>query len=135
VKFSRTIRVESHIPTTSMADISFLLFIFFMSTTIFKMDEGLRVTLPRAEMGEKVPRERVTHVWIDAGGRVSVDDKLVEMKDLATILYEKVRQNPGLIVGFNTDQDAPYAYMADAIDAMKEAGVLPVSFATRRGEE
>jgi biopolymer transport protein ExbD len=135
MKFKRTIRVEGVIPTASMADISFLLFIFFISTTIFKLDEGLKITLPRAEMGEKIPRERVTHVWIDLSGQVSVDDKLVQMGDLAAVLQAKARENPVMIVGFNTDQDAPYLYMAQAIDAMKEAGVMPVSFATRRGEE
>lgn len=134
MKFRRTVRVEGSIPTTSMADISFLLFIFFISTTIFKLDEGLSITLPRAEMGEKIPRERVTHVWIDENGEVSVDDKLVRMEDLAAVLQAKARENPAMIVGFNTDQNAPYLFMAQAIDAMKEAGVLPVSFATRRGE-
>jgi biopolymer transport protein ExbD len=135
VKFRRTVKVETRIPSASMADIAFLLFIFFMATTIFRLEEGLKVTLPRAEMGERVPRERITHVWIDAGGTVSVDDKVVPMKELAGILQTKARENPALIVGFNCDQDAEYRLMAEAIDAMKTAGVLPVSFTTQREVE
>lgn len=134
MKFRRTIKVETRIPSAAMADIAFLLFIFFMATTIFGLEEGLKVTLPRAEMGEAVPRVRMAHVWIDVHGMVSVDDKVVRMEDLAGILRAKTRENPALVVGFNCDQDAEYAFMAEAIDAMRTAGVLPVSFTTREVE-
>lgn len=135
MRFRRRVRVETRIPAASMADIAFLLFIFFMATTIFRLEEGLRVTLPRAEMGEQVPRERITHVWIDVDGTVSVNDKIVRMEDLVPILQSKVRENPALIVGFNCDENAEYALMARAIDALKTAGVLPVSFTTQQGED
>ena len=101
MRFNRTVPVQTLIPTVSMADIAFLLFIFFMSTTIFRLEEGLRITLPRAEMGESVPRERMTHVWIDAAGTVSVDDRRIVMADLVPILRGKVQRNPNLIVGLN----------------------------------
>jgi biopolymer transport protein ExbD len=125
MRFQRTLKVETRIPSVSMADIAFLLFIFFMSTTIFRLEEGLLITLPRAEMGEPMPRERVTHIWIDAEGTVSIDDRLVRMEDLVPILQAKVRANPSIIVGINCDENAPYSFMARTIDAMKTAGVLP----------
>ncbi len=134
MKFLRTVLVDTRIPAVSMADIAFLLFIFFMSTTIFRLEEGLRITLPRAEMGESVPREHMTHVWIDAEGTVSIDDRIIKMEDLASILETKVRRNPTILVGVNCDQNAPYRLMAEAIDALKTAGVLPVSFTTRGNE-
>ena len=37
------------IPTASMADIAFLLLIFFMSTTMFKVEDGLPIEMPKAE--------------------------------------------------------------------------------------
>jgi biopolymer transport protein ExbD len=135
MRFLRTVQVGTKIPAASMANMIFLLFVFFMATTIFNLEEGLQVTLPRAEMGERVPRERITHIWIDASGRVSVDNQVVAMEALVPILDAKVRENPELVVGFNCDQEAEYALVAKAIDAVKAAGVLPVSFTTRRPEE
>ncbi|MGD8394319.1 MAG: biopolymer transporter ExbD [Candidatus Eiseniibacteriota bacterium] len=132
MKFEKTVSTESKIPTSSMADIAFLLLVFFMATTIFRLEEGLTVTLPRAEMGERVPREKIAHVWIDGQGQVSVDDNLVRMQDLVFILNEKLKQNPAMIVGFNTEAQVEYKLMAQAIDAMKEAGVLPVSFTVKK---
>lgn len=135
MRFQRTVPVETRIPSVSMADIAFLLFVFFMSTTIFRLEEGLRITLPRAEMGESVPRERMTHIWIDATGTMSIDDRIVGMENLVPILQAKVKRNPIIIVGLNCDRNAPYRLMAEAIDALKAAGVLPVSFTTEpRGE-
>jgi biopolymer transport protein ExbD len=132
MKFDRTVKVEAKIPTSSMADIAFLLLVFFMATTIFRLEEGLTVTLPRAEMGERVPREKIAHVWIDASGQVSIDDNLVRLQDISIVLNQKLSENPAMIVGFNTEAKLEYKIMATAIDQMKEAGVLPVSFTTKK---
>jgi biopolymer transport protein ExbD len=131
MRFRRTVRVESRIPSVSMADIAFLLFIFFMSTTIFRLEEGLAITLPRAEMGETVQREHMTHIWIGADGTLSINDRLVEMADIVPILGQKLARNPGLVVGVNCDENAPYSLMAEVIDALKTAGVVPVSLTTQ----
>jgi biopolymer transport protein ExbD len=134
MRFQRTVKVESRIPSVSMADIAFLLFIFFMSTTIFRLEEGLSITLPRAEMGETVQREHMTHIWIAADGTLSINDRLVGMTDLVPLLEQKLARNPGLVVGVNCDENAPYALMAEVIDALKTAGVVPVSFTTQPPE-
>jgi len=40
------------IPTASMSDISFLLLVFFLSTTTFDIKKGLGIMLPPASKGE-----------------------------------------------------------------------------------
>ncbi len=69
-----------------MADIAFLLLIFFMVTTIFKMEDGLPVTLPRAETAQKQNREKIMHIWIDGGGNIAINDKLVQVLQIEDIL-------------------------------------------------
>jgi biopolymer transport protein ExbD len=59
MEFERQQKVASKVPTSSMADIAFLLLIFFMTTTIFKMEDGLQITLPRAETAQKQQREMI----------------------------------------------------------------------------
>ena len=49
MRFSRKAKVGSVIPTASMADISFLLLVFFMVSCVFVRYRGLRVELPEAE--------------------------------------------------------------------------------------
>ena len=128
MKFERRLGVENKIPTASMADIIFLLLIFFMVTTIFKMEEGLPITLPRAESGADQERERLIHVWADRYSRISINDKLVNVDNIDAIIGAKLAENRGLIVAFNIDHRTRYGLVSDIIEQLKEANAVNVSF-------
>ena len=124
----RGVAPKSEIPTASMADISFLLFIFFVSTTIFRMEDGLPVTLPRAETVVEQKRELIVRVWIDAGGRVSIQDKIVSAGEVQGIMTRLLGENPALIVAFNADHRTPNRAVAEVIDQLKKANAVRVTF-------
>jgi biopolymer transport protein ExbD len=124
----------STIPTCTMGDISMLLMIFFMSTVIFRMDNGLPVSLPRSEAGQHVPRENSVRIWIDADGRVSIDDNIIEISEIEPIIARKISRNPALIVSFNTDKRCPYGIVSRAIDHLKDANAVRVAFMAPRIE-
>jgi biopolymer transport protein ExbD len=126
--FGRKAKIEAKIPSASMADIAFLLLIFFLATTIFRMEEGLVVHLPKAVTGERIPRESVSHIWIDSSGKISIDDKIVEIENIEPIMAQKWRENPILIVGFQTDVNVPYRIVHDAMEQLKRANALSVAF-------
>lgn len=128
MKFDRGQKIENKVPTSSMADIAFLLLIFFMVTTIFKMEDGLPVTLPRAETAQKQEREKIMHIWIDGGGRISINDKIVEVVQISDILLNMLSERPDLIVAFNADDRAPYGVVSDVMDQLKDANAIRVSF-------
>jgi biopolymer transport protein ExbD len=134
VKLKRKAGAGAKVPTSSMADIAFLLIVFFMVTTIFKLEQGLAITLPRSEAGEKIPREKVAHVWIDRSGTISIDDLIVGVQDIEPMILAKLRENPGLIVSFNTDEDASYQIVNLAMERLKLANALRVSFTTQPQE-
>ncbi|MCK5596281.1 MAG: biopolymer transporter ExbD [Candidatus Eisenbacteria sp.] len=125
----------ARIPTSSMADIAFLLIVFFMVTTIFKMEQGLAITLPRSTAGEKIPKENVAHIWIDRTGIISIDDLVVSVPDIDYMISAKLRENRGLIVSFNTDENAPYRVVNEAMERLKLANALRVTFTTVPVEE
>jgi biopolymer transport protein ExbD len=114
----------------SMADIAFLLLIFYMSTAILKPDQGLEIDLPRASQGMRQPRELVAHIWIDATGQVMVNDLKVDYDELAPVLARKLKGNPNLIVALNTDRRTRYVYMDRALAELKKAEAVRVSFTT-----
>jgi biopolymer transport protein ExbD len=113
-----------------MADIAFLLIIFFMVTTIFKLEEGLPISLPRTQAGEKIPREKIAHVWIDDIGNIAIDDLIVGMTEVEPMVLAKLRENPSLIIAFNADENTPYGVMDEAMEQLKRANALSVSFTT-----
>lgn len=128
MKFKRESKIENNVPTSSMADIAFLLLIFFMVTTIFKMEDGLNVKLPRAETSVEQKRERILRVWIDPVGNISIQDKLVEVSQIKDIMVTMLSENPLLIVAFNADHRTPNGIVNDVMEELKEANAIRVSF-------
>src|SRR5690606_4427171 len=114
-RFQRTIQAENTIPTSSMADIAFLLLIFFIVTTIFRIEQGIPIVLPRAEAGEKLPRQHLVNIYIDARGDISIDDKLIRMADIEPILMRKLAENSQMVVGLKFDEAVPYRLVDQAL--------------------
>ncbi len=111
-----------------MADIIFLLLIFFMVTTIFKLEEGLPITLPRAETGSELDRERLVHVWADRFNRISINDKLIPIDYIDMVIKSRLEENRALIVAFNIDHRTKYSLVSEIIEQLKEANAVNVTF-------
>lgn len=127
-RFKRKAGGGAAVPTASMADIAFLLLIFFMTTTIFRMEDGLPVELPKAAATEQFPREKLAHIWVDKKSDISVNDKLVAIESIQPIILRKLQQNPALIVAFNTDKQVPYKIVSDIMEELKKVNATKVSF-------
>jgi biopolymer transport protein ExbD len=133
-RFARKHRVANTIPTVSMGDIAFLLLIFFMATTIFRLEPGLHVVLPRAETTEDPGREHIARIWIDEGGRISISDRFVSVSEVEGIVKSALLENPGTVVALNADDRAPYGVVADVIEELKDAAASSLSFTSDREE-
>jgi len=128
MQFERQQKIASKVPTSSMADIAFLLLIFFMTTTIFKMEDGLPVTLPRAETAQKQQREMIMRIWINHDGIISINDKLVSVENVEAIIVTMMQEKPNLIVAFNADDRCPYNVVSNVMEELKKANAVRVSF-------
>lgn len=119
------------IPTASTADIAFLLIIFFMVSTHFRAEQGLKINLPAAEMTERIVKKRnVASVWIDRTGRTAVNDNWVSLPAVTALMAERVIDNPDLVVILQADRDVKYGFITDVLEALKEGRAFKVTFAT-----
>ena len=134
MKIEKNQKVTNSIPTGSMADIIFLLLIFFMVTTIFKMEEGLPITLPRAESGSELERERLVHIWADRFSRISINDKLVRIESIKAVISSRFEEDPMLIVAFNVDHRTKYNLVSEIMEQLKEANAVNVTFVSMNEE-
>lgn len=124
-----------NIPTASTADIAFLLIIFFMVSTHFRTEKGLKINLPRAEMTERILKRRnVAAIWIDATGRMTVQDNWVNPSTITALMSEKAIENPEIVVLLQADKDVKYGFVTDVLEALKDARTLKVTFATSYGK-
>ena len=133
MKFNRKAKVVSVVPTASMADISFLLLVFFMVTTVFVRYRGLPVRMPEAEKIEKLENRRiVTHIWIDSQGVIRIEEQDIGLDQVAKIMNGKMIEDPRTIVSIKADADAEFGLIADVLEELRKAEALRVNFATNQ---
>ncbi|MCK4225706.1 biopolymer transporter ExbD [candidate division WOR-3 bacterium] len=125
-------KIPATIPTCSMADIAFLLLVFFMVSTVFRVETGLKVIIPQAEAAKKIPTKNLTHVWIAMNGIVSIDDALITKDKVSPIMNRKRQINPDIIVSVRCDKSTNYGLVEDVFDQFVEANVLKISLATTK---
>jgi len=127
-------RVESKIPGSSLADIAFLLFIFFAVTTTFRPKDysGEKPEVPTAKATEKVDErvKDILHLWVIPDGSVWINDVQVPLEGIAGQIQPILLSQPRLIVAVKADREAKFGTINEVLDQLKIAGAVRVNFAT-----
>lgn len=129
---ARNRRVDDSIPTASLADIAFLLLVFFLTTTVFNEEKGLPLVLPDSEIVD-VPAANILFLLVEADGTISVQRGASELRQaigvgqVESIVREALRENARLVTAIKTDPAAEYQRMIDVLDAAKLAGATRIS--------
>ena len=129
MKIERKTQESNEISTSSLPDIIFMLLIFFMVTTVMREFEGLDVMMPRAKMIEKLESKRhTTYIWATKDGLISVDDRIINMNALSSIIYTKVVKNPKVTVSLKSDEKATMKLITDIHTQLRTANALKLSY-------
>jgi biopolymer transport protein ExbD len=126
---------DPEIPTSSMADIAFLLIVFFMVTSVFSVTRGLEFQLPRQEdtQPQNATAEEAVHILVQRSGNdcsFTVDGEMMALRDINVYLQPKLARNPNKFVIIDPDPEAPYRCMVDAFDELKQGDVKNISIPT-----
>ena len=136
MRFEKKSRIDQTVPTASMADIAFLLLIFFMVSTVFITYRGLPVILPKAQKIEELKtRRNIANLWIGTDGTLVIDDDKVDISSIRSVMYNKLSENPRIIVSLKCDEEAPCGVLYDVLVELRESQALRVNFATDRKKE
>ncbi len=112
---------EVEIPTSSMADIAFLLIVFFMVTSAFAATRGLDYLLPpKVDVPENIEPEEAVHIKILADTSILIDGDYYELDEIQSYLKPKLERNPEKPILLQTEMDAPYYRMVDVLDQLKK---------------
>ena len=69
-------RYTVKMPLTPLIDIVFLLLIYFLLTTNFMVDEGIKIKLPQAKASAPQKEQEIT-VYIDKDGRTYLENQQI----------------------------------------------------------
>lgn len=130
----RRSRVSDEIPTASMADIAFLLLIFFLVTTVFSDERGLSLVLPEQQSEEvEVNPKNIITFYVVGDGVVEIrrgdspDKQTIDFQQVEAVARQELAANSRLIVSVKTAPDANYVDMVDVLDEVKLAGASRIS--------
>jgi len=113
---------EAEIPTASMADIAFLLIIFFMVTAVFSATKGLDFALPKEEnQPPNVESEEAVFIKVAPDGSLTVDCKPMGLDGILDYLEPKLTRDAEKPVILYTDAYAPYQDMISVYDVLAQA--------------
>tara|TARA_Y100000758_G_scaffold221140_1_gene159515 strand:+ start:4997 stop:5392 length:396 start_codon:yes stop_codon:yes gene_type:complete len=117
------------IPTSSMADIAFLLLIFFLVTTTIDMDKGLGMVLPAEGEELEINKKNILNCLINSAGSVLLGGEPVEVRNLSRAVRQKIAENDKLVISVKAHKAANYNDYIRVIDQLKEANATRISIA------
>ena len=134
---ARSKRSQPEINSSSMADIAFLLLIFFLVTTTIANDKGLTIQLPpkpedMEQIDIKIKERNLFKVYVNSADRILVEGEILE--DISSIRQmvidhvmnngrdpEKSENPKDAIVSFKTDRGTSYDVFIKILDELQGA--------------
>ncbi|MCD4754899.1 MAG: biopolymer transporter ExbD [Deltaproteobacteria bacterium] len=127
----RSARMGVQVPLTSLIDIVFLLLIYFLLTTNFMVDEGIKIKLPQAKASAPQNEEVIT-VYVDQQGRAFLGTKEVSMSALFDGLKEMIGDKEDKLVVVRADRAVILNKAVKVMDVVKAAGAGRLCLATEK---
>ncbi|MDD2389650.1 MAG: biopolymer transporter ExbD [Desulfobacterales bacterium] len=130
----RNHRRDSHvqIPLTSLIDIVFLLLIYFLLTTNFMVDEGIKIKLPQAQASAPQIQKEIT-IYVDREGSAFLENNQLPPDRLFDRLRELIGSHTEKLVVVKADRSVVLNKAVKVMDIAKAAGAQRLCLATEKG--
>ena len=112
-----------------LIDMVFQLLIFFMLTSSFIMQPGIKVNLPKAVTSEVLKHENI-EVAISSENVIYVNNKVITTQELKTLL-KQVAQTKGSIL-IKADRRASLGRIVEVWDMCRDLGIIQINIATNQ---
>ena len=130
-KDEQNIKLEVNI--VSLIDVVLLLVIFFMITTSFVAQPGIKVKLPQASAKE-VRQEKELAVIIAQNKKIYLNEELISLSLLPDRLGKALKEGNTPILIIKADELVPHGLVVKIMDIAKKTGIETLAIATRPDE-
>jgi biopolymer transport protein ExbD len=123
----RTEIKKGQLDIAPLIDVMFLLLIFFMLTSNFVVQPGIKVSLPKAISSEVIRRENLV-VTLTGQDLTFLNDEPVTIQELTSRIREAAQDNKTVLL--KADTGASLGRVVEIWDLCREAGVPQINIAT-----
>ena len=130
MRFKRYMELEHglrQIDIAPLIDVVFQLLIFFMLTSSFIIQAGIKINLPRAVTSEAVKLENI-EIIISGENVTYLNGKVVTREELKTLLVQGTKNK--LTVLIKADKRASLGRVVEIWDMCRDLGITQINIAT-----
>ena len=117
------------IPEGGMADIAFLLLVFFLVTTTIDTDKGIGIILPAEGQEIEINKKNILNLLISSSGNVLLGGEPIAINQIDDRVKEEIRKNDKLIISVKAHEKAQYDVYIEVLDQLKKAKATRISIA------
>jgi len=115
---------------TPLLDLAFVLLVIFIITTP-QLSNDLEMNLPSPKKNNTpAPPPKVNRIMVDAAGKITLNDKVMQLADLKQTLVAMKASDPETTVVVRGSAEVDYQRVVGVLDVLQQADITKVGLAT-----
>jgi len=132
MRFKRRAFLEKgHLDIAPLIDVIFLLLVFFMLTSSFIFQPGIKINLPKALTSEVIQRENLVIV-VTEDSAIYIDERMINDEELSSRVSIAAKQSKPILI--KADRDASLGRVVELWDLCRVEGVQKINIATTQNK-
>ncbi len=133
MRFKRHVEFKrGQLDIAPLIDVVFLLLIFFMLTSSFIFQPGIKINLPKAVTSEAIQEKNLV-ISVSAEDQIYLNNRPVTLKQLKSYLEKAAKQDRPLLI--KADRKSSLGKVVQIWDLCREAGLTQINIATNQPEK
>ena len=131
MRFKRHIKIEQgKLDLTPLIDVVFLLLIFFMLSSSFIFQPGIKVKLPESKVSE-TKKEKSYEVILTQENLVFFNGERISIEGLKRKMKIISKHSPDAVLIIRADENARHKHVVQIMSIIKMNGIKKLAIATR----
>jgi len=116
---------------TPLIDVLFILIIFFVVTSTFLEQPGIKLALPEAKKTDLEKIQKAV-IFITVDKKILFRNKEINLENLGPLLKDSMEESLDQSLIINADKDVPHGLVVKVMDIARQNGVKKVIIATEQ---
>lgn len=132
MKFNRKAKIEKgKLDITPLVDVVLQLLIFFMLSSSFVMQSGIKINLPDSKNKEQNKEKENITISITRESLIFLDETKILLPELKEAFTQNIQTNPKITLIIRADTQVTHGKVVEIMDLAKQSGLNKISIATQ----
>ncbi len=134
MKFKTEKKLLKEFSFVSMTDMVLLLLIFFLLSSSYVVQPGIKVRLPKSDTSESSSERPIT-ISLTRGGAYYLNEERVSLTALPALLQQRLTRDPQQLIVLKADREVTIQQLISVMDIAKQVGGERFMIGSQRYDE